>query len=120
MDNEHRELKYPAIYKHFKNKYYATMGISVPINRSIERAVDTTLVNVQREDNSALMVLVRDKEGNFYHYKDEEENCLVVYVSLYDEHIPYVRVKEIFLSEVEHDKHPNVIQKYRFELVKYD
>lgn len=27
-----RELKYPAIYKHFKKKYYATMGVSKPIN----------------------------------------------------------------------------------------
>lgn len=23
-----RDLKYPAIYKHFKNNYYAVMGVS--------------------------------------------------------------------------------------------
>lgn len=29
---QYRELKYPYIYKHFANKYYATMGISKPIS----------------------------------------------------------------------------------------
>ncbi|MFA8997977.1 hypothetical protein ACEI87_09900 [Clostridioides difficile] len=29
-----RKFKYPCIYKHFKGKYYATMGISKPISRS--------------------------------------------------------------------------------------
>ena len=30
-----REIKYPAIYKHFKEKYYATMGVSKYIDMDL-------------------------------------------------------------------------------------
>ena len=30
-----REIIVPAIYKHFKNKYYATMGIVKPVEGDI-------------------------------------------------------------------------------------
>lgn len=47
---------------------------------------------------------------------DSETNKkMVVYRALYDDNKLYVRDYDMFLSEVDHDKYPNVIEKYRFE-----
>lgn len=54
-------------------------------------------------------------------YDTEIENrCLVVYEAMYDEHKIWVRPIEMFSDEVDHDKYPDVKQKYRFEEVEYN
>lgn len=120
MENElelvPRELKIPSIYKHFKGQYYTVIGISTPshtvdFDNTIEIARHT-------EDNELIGICL--EEGKYVHLCNQSKDILVIYRPLYlssRDHL-YVRPLEIFMSEVDREKYPDVIQRYRFEEVK--
>lgn len=120
-----RKVKCPAIYRHFKhaengilnNYMYCTIGISKSITE--EEILNHECVflydvhHTEMKDNIHLFLA----DGVLRH-ESEEYGELVIYKSLYDNHIAFARPLEMFLSEVDHEKYPNAKQKHRFEEIK--
>ena len=124
-----REVKIPAVYKHFKHKenempnnyMYATICIAYPIqikDVSLRDMLPPFITVTMTETNTITNIyFINNKWCYLLLNKKEETQSLVIYKSLYDGSIPYARPIEMFLSEVDHKKYPNVKQTYRFELV---
>lgn len=72
-----------------------------------------------------LKKVYRHFKGNLYLVEDiathsETGEKFVVYRALYGSQDLYIRPYDMFISEVDHEKYPNVKQKYRFELANIE
>ena len=128
-----RQLVAPAIYKHFKhtedgevnNYLYCTMGASKPVSfkELKEMFGGSVLYNALLEARHTELkrgIHIFSKAGQLYHNENDERSNLVIDKSLYDNTSAYARPLDMFLSEVEQEKYPDVKQKYRFELYVQD
>ena len=66
--------------------------------------------------------LYRHFKGMYYYVLDvathsETGELLVVYLKLYDNRDLYVRPLDMFLSDVDSEKYPDVVQEKRFQLM---
>lgn len=107
-----RELEYPAIYKHFKNNYYAVMGLSK--NNTKVKLDDKEILKAYHTELNKVINIY--KINNTYYHDEDIKEDLVLYKALYDDKGIYARPIDMFLSEVDKEKYPDVEQKYRFEL----
>lgn len=77
-----RSIKYPAIYKHFKNNYYAVMSVSKRIKDKVSDDNKILLQGYHTELNKLINIY---KIGDLYYHDNELEEGLVLYKALYDD-----------------------------------
>lgn len=119
--NAENKLIYPAVYKHFKGNYYAVMGVAEEKETDIED-LEKGYMKATHTENGERLTIEKTKDGEYIivHYKNEcNGQKFVLYKSLYDDSGIYARPIDMFLSEVDKAKYPDVNQKYRFELYRY-
>lgn len=122
-----RIVKPNQIYRHFKKgDYYATLGVSKPINErefasvmsktGLDESIKTHYVYHTELERQLIVI---QKDGELYHRGHNSEDELVIYVPLYfSNYDMYARPKNMFLSKVDKEKYPEVTQEYRMELIK--
>ena len=135
-----RYVQCPGIYKHFKGKYYATLGVSIGMPKdyfiSLLSRGETfeplgTVKICGTEPEGYLVTIFKGGDGLLVHIVDNNPwdnnpwdvpQRLVIYKALYDTNSPtYGRPIESFLSLTDRSKYSKeeYPQHYRMELVKY-
>ena len=77
--------------------------------------------NVLNENRLKIHGIYKHYKGNLYLLEDviyhsETGEKMVAYRALYGDQKLWCRPYDMFFEEIDHEKHPEVKQKYRFEL----
>lgn len=112
-----RELKLKTKYRHFKGLNYITLCKSTPV--SIDDFMRATMriepIECIHTEHKGDIKVNQYKNGTYHHLNSECEDELVIYMALYGNFNTYARPYNMFMSEVDVNKYPNVKQKYRLE-----
>ena len=121
--------KYPEVSQNYRFEQ---------LDLDIERNTTTDLINKYKSLKEELVDFNENNEvivgGTYRHFKgkmykvlliatdsetndDDEPRKLVVYEAQYGDKKVWVRDYDMFLSEVDKEKYPDISQKYRFQLV---
>lgn len=119
---KNKTVYYPFLYQHFKNNFYVTLGISKPIdevtfNHLSKRVVRYATRNViHTEKPTGVPMLVDLLTGEMFYVGTKEHKPLVVYTN-YNSFFRdiFARPIDMFLSNVDKKKYPQVRQKERFK-----
>ena len=98
-----RELKENRVYRHFKGMEYIVLGVSTPLSRPIGECV----ISAEHTENGTGINFFRPYE-TLVHWKNTCGEKLVVYMALYGDYKVYARPYDMFMSEVDKEKYPDV------------
>lgn len=129
---EENIIEFPKVYKYFKNELYGDERPNNYLYCTLFKSEPVEELKVSFSEIMSIWHTELEEEINLYlvnnkwvHFKNKCEDTLVIYKDLYNGNNGnlykglriYGRQEQMFASEVDHKKYPQVKQKYRFELL---
>lgn len=117
-----RELKVNGLYKHFKGHLYKVLDLAEVNSAKVEAQGSLKVLHTEYNEQIEVVITADNKMVVYTDSVNGDTDNLVVYRRVIDgkeiESETFARPEEMFLSEVDHDKYPDVKQKYRLEEVE--